>query len=148
MATFAKVWQEEVRRLARKEIKLSVTKAQKDVATLRRSVAELRRRIEKLDRDKKRIERRTLKLGGASTAKAPDEAEGARISSGTIRRLRARLGLTQAELAALLDVSPQSVYQWESREGRLRLRSETRKAGIDVRQIGVREARRRLETMR
>jgi DNA-binding transcriptional regulator YiaG len=148
MATFAKVWQEEVRRLARKEIKLSVTKAQKDVATLRRTIAQLRRRIEKLDRDKTRIERRTLKLGGASPAVAPSETDGARVSSGMIRRLRDRLGLTQAELAKLLDVSPQSVYQWESKQGRLRLRSATLKAVVDVRRIGVREARRRLEAMR
>ena len=70
-----------------------------------------------------------------------------RVSGKSIRKMRHKLGLTQGEFAQLLGVSGQSVYQWERKDGPLKLRSATRKAVAEARTWGVREARRRLEEM-
>ena len=52
--------------------------------------------------------------------------------------------MSQAELAELVGVSEQSVYMWEQRDGPLKLRDTSKSALLDLREIGVREARARL----
>ena len=76
---------------------------------------------------------------------AADELDKARITGGMIKRIRKRLGISQADLAKLLGVSGQSVYQWEKKTGRLTLRGNTKSAIVDVRKLGKRDAKRRLE---
>jgi DNA-binding transcriptional regulator YiaG len=49
----------------------------------------------------------------AKLAAAPEEVKAARISPGLIKRLRARLGITQGELATLVGVSTSAVGSWE-----------------------------------
>ena len=80
----------------------------------------------------------------APNAAVDESALGARISSKMIKRMRDRLGLTQAALADLLGVSAQTVYQWERKNGPLQLRGRTRAAVVEVRSLGKREAMRRL----
>jgi DNA-binding transcriptional regulator YiaG len=57
--------------------------------------------------------------------------------------LRKRLDLSAAELAQLLGVSMQSVYNWEHKKSAPR--KEQVAAIVALRSIGKREARRRLE---
>ena len=147
MANFTKQFQEEVRRLARKETKDSLAELKRENIELRRAISGLRKRIERLEREKK-------KLGKEIAQVLPDEAEEpidtspaerARFSSTTIKNLRKKLRLTQAELAELAEVTGQSVYQWERKGGPLQLRKATRDKLYELRGIGVREARRRVE---
>ena len=65
-----------------------------------------------------------------------------------IRSIRARLKLSQADFAALVNVSPQSVLQWEHKEGRLAFLGQTKAAIIEVRKMKVREAKRRLQEIK
>ena len=60
----------------------------------------------------------------------------------TLRRIRAKLGVTQAELAKLVGVSGNAAWQWEA--GRATPRGRKIKAIQDLTKIGKREARRRL----
>jgi DNA-binding transcriptional regulator YiaG len=143
---FSKLFQEEVRRLARKEVKDAVDGLRKDTADYRHAIADLKRRIGALEQANKRLARQTVQPVPEPAAEETDAADRLRISSDTVLRLRQKLGLSQADFAKLLGVSGQSVYQWERRKGRLNLRGATRKAFLDVRDIGVREARKRLET--
>lgn len=144
MANFIKLFQDEVRRLARKEAKDDVARLRKDNVELKRVLAQIRQRLAKLEQEKKRLTKVVAKVQPVP-AEAPDsEADRARISSKTIRTLRARLGLTQAELADLVGVSGQSVYQWERRDGQLQLRKATKKAVVALKTMGAREAKKRL----
>ena len=59
-----------------------------------------------------------------------------------IKRVRAKVGVTQAELAALLGVSHSAVAKWEA--GRISPRPETAAILQNLERIGKREARRRL----
>lgn len=145
MANFAAAFKDEIRRLARKEIKDDVGKLHKFIAEMRRAVAMLKRRVRSLETENRRLAREVA--GGPKTEVATPEqkADRARISGRAVLRLREKLRLTQAEFARLVGVSAQSVYQWERKGGRLRLRSATKAALLDVRTIGAREARRRLQ---
>ena len=92
------------------------------------------------------------------TAGAPESARAtpaaARQSTGAaktpaltgkaVRRLRARLGVTQAQLARLLSVSTGSVANWEKQPGPLKLQARTREALVAARGLSSKEARAKL----
>ena len=148
MPNFTKMFQEEVRRLARKEFKAFLENVRRDLVETRRAVSQLRKTVASLQKENKRIAEKVVKGALQRVPEETEEKDRARISSKTIRTMREKLGLTQVEMGKLLDVSSQSVYQWERRGGRLRLRNATRKAVLELKKIGVREARRRLEAMK
>lgn len=60
--------------------------------------------------------------------KTPDVAPPFRPTGARVRRLRRRSGLTVAEFAARLGVTPATVYRWESARGRLNLRTASHNA--------------------
>lgn len=144
MPNIQQVLREEIRRLARKEARDEVASVKKDTVRLKRDVAQLKRDIEELQRDN-RVLRQTLKRLTDAQVPEQDELQNMRITGKMIRKLRDRLKLTQAELAQLMNVSPQSVYQWERKDGTIRMRMVTRVALQRVRQMGVREARAELD---
>lgn len=146
MPQFSALFQAEVRRLARKELKSEIAQIRRQNTELRRHVATLKRALAQAIAGQKRLARNI-----SAPQQKNNEAESAtrqRISSKTIRTLRAKLRLTQAEFAKLVGVSGQAVYQWERGDGRLRLRHTTRQAIADIKNIGAREARKRLESRR
>lgn len=138
---------DEIRRLARKEVKEATAKLHKSNVLLKRAVADHKRRIADLERQNKQL-LAEAESRRAKTLKASDTEVGrARITGDMIRRTRAKLRLSQSELAKLLGVSGQSVYQWERKGGRLQLRGGTKAAVVEVRTLGAREAKRRLESL-
>lgn len=149
MATFAKQWQDEVRRLARKETKDDLLSLKSENVALKKQIASLKKRLDDIERHGKKL-RKTVEKVAPDAVPADAEEQGGpriRVTGKTVRTLRARLGLTQAEFAALLGVTGQSVYQWERRDDRIRLRNATREAFAAIKTIGSREARRRLEAL-
>jgi len=147
LATFAQRFQDEIRRLARKELKGELASLRGENVALRRTVSELRKRVDKLARTTKKVEKAAVELEVVKPEREEDDAVRARISGKTIRNLRARLGLTQADFARLVDVSPQSVYQWEREDRQLRLRKATKAAVVAAKGLGARAARAKLEEM-
>lgn len=63
-----------------------------------------------------------------------------------LRSMRQKLGLSAAELASLIGVSEQSVYNWEQKKATPR--REQVAAIVGLRGIGKKEARARLEKAR
>ena len=148
MADVAKVLKEEIQRLARKEAKAAVAQLRKDNAVLKRTIAEHKRRLAKLERENKDLLREANKRGKAmaqATQVADTEVEKARITAKMIRGLRAKLKLSQPEFAKLVDVNPQTVYQWEHKSGRLAFRGGAKARIVEVRKITASEARALLE---
>ena len=144
MPNIAVVLRDEIHRLARKAAKPTFGKFQKDGAALKRWVADLKRRMAKLEAEHKRVWSRIEAIEGAVPKAAPGDVAKARFSAKTNKGLRLKLGVSQGELGKLVGVSTNSVYKWEQKSGRLRIRQKTAAALVALRGMGKREMRARL----
>lgn len=144
MPRFAAVLQEEIRRLARKEVRALTAVTRRAAAQHRRDIAGLKRQARLLARQVAALE--TLERGHAAVAPAPETAvERARFSPGWIKARRGRLKLSAEAYGKLIGVSGLTVYQWE--RGKTRPRKGALARLVAVRDIGRREALRRLEML-
>ena len=139
MPNLNQVFREEISRLARREVKQIVDPLQKQIRDLRGKVREQKRELEKLEKelagkaDKERV----------IAPRTVSEEDDVRIRKGSVKKHRERLGISQREMALLLDVSPLTISNWEtdksSPSGKNRL------AFAELRGMGVREVWQRLE---
>jgi len=130
MPNIANVLREEIQRLARKEVKAAIASLKKDNATLKRTAAEHKRRLARLERDTRHLLTQAKKMQATAEKPSDDEVEKARITAKMIKGVRDRLGLSQADLAKILDTATNTVYLWEQKEGRLTFRNPETKAAI------------------
>ncbi len=144
MPNIAVVLKEEICRLARKETKPAFRRLHKDAATLKKWAADVKRRLSALEGLGKRLTALVEELQGVVPKAAPEKVEKARFTAKTIKLLRKKLGVSQTELGTLVGVSTNSVYKWEQKKGRLKLRDATVGALVAIRGLGKREARIRL----
>lgn len=147
MANIAAVLREEICRLAKKETKPVIEKIRKDVAELKRTLVDYRRRITELERDNRRLVSEAEARRMAEIKPTAEDLETARFTARSVRKLREKLGLSRREFGELLGVSGACITNWEQKDGRLALHERTKAALIEVRNLGVREARARLEEM-
>lgn len=145
MPNFSKMFQEEVRRLARKEAKTDLSRLKIEVVELRKALSATRKQLASLQQGLKRVKK--VVPMPVEAENEDGRASGGRVSAKTIIKLRERLGLTQGEFAKLVGVTGQSIYQWEHKEGTLTFRRGAKERIIALKGIGSREARRRLEEM-
>ena len=152
MANLTTVLNEEIRRLARKEIRAALAKTQKQVADHRRQIAELKRanvdlnrRVNFLEkREKQRLEQPAEpKVVIQQADGSVEPATTARFSRKWLAKHRAKLGFSAAEYAKLVGCSPLSIYKWEKGESTPRIAQ--REALAAIRGIGKREALARIE---
>src|SRR5690348_4948196 len=109
MPNFSSVLKAEITRLARKEIKSAVDPIRKTNAAHRREIAELKRQLLSLQRALKAFRRPAREKIDESS-----QARTRRFSAEGLKALRARLGLSAADLGQLVGASGQSVYNWEA----------------------------------
>ena len=136
----------EIARIARKEAKQAVAPLHKPTTGARHVLADLKRRVAALEKENKRMATLLSKIPQPAPEEAPAKAKGW-ISGKGVRSLRQKLGLSQEAFAKLVGVSPNCVYQWESKPGMLRLRKTTRSAVFATRELGAREAKDKLAEM-
>src|SRR5688572_12313333 len=145
MTTLAIALKDEIRRLARKEIKAQTGRTARAVAQYRREIARLKR--QQRDNEKK------LAFLAAQTSKstaspkiAAESANGdSRFSARSVRAQRRRTGLSAADYAKLVGVSPLTIYNWEHNKSRPR--KEQFAALVAMRGIGKRQAIKKLESL-
>ncbi|MEW6025615.1 MAG: helix-turn-helix transcriptional regulator [Pseudomonadota bacterium] len=131
---------EEITRLARRALRGETETLKKASSRYRSDIAALKRRIEAQEKQIARLEK--------MLSKVPEPADNAetetklRFKPQGVRAQRTRLGLSAAELGALVGVSAQTIYNWET--GSTRPRAEQLAALAAVRKMGKREARARL----
>ena len=148
MPNVASVLREEIQRLARKQVKAGLSPVKRETVRLKKSVADLRGQVTALSRTTRELLAKvTAMVASQETEAATKPAAGLRPTSRSLGALRRRLGLTQVQFGKLLGVSGQAAGQWESKGGRVRMRSATLAALAGIQEIGRREARRRLEAM-
>ena len=144
MPNLAATLKEEIRRLAKKEIKAETGTTKQAVAQYRRDIAKLKRLLQAQQKEINALKSQQRK--GAAKPQADEEAvESARFSSKSVRSQRNRLGLSAPDYAKLVGVSPLTIYNWE--KGKNRPQAAQLAALVAVRGIGKREAIQRLEAI-
>ena len=130
---------DEIRRLARKEIKAALTPLQGTISALKKQVAEQKRQIAALEKRCATPEPEAA----ATVAAAGEDEKQIRLNASGILRLRTKLGLTQGEFAKVLGVAMHTVSVWE--QGRRVPRHSHKVRICALRGIGKRELKKMLE---
>jgi len=145
MSQLMSVMKDEIRRIARKEIRAATAGLKKDQTMFRKAVAGLRRQTKEHRSTIRQLLQVVTKQARTATM-APETAEGSKVwvTAKGIRARRKKLKLSQAQFGKLIGVSGNTVLKWEHRSGPLKLRSRTRRAFLAIRDLGIREARLRL----
>jgi DNA-binding transcriptional regulator YiaG len=145
MTTLAVALKDEIRRLARKEIKALTGKTTRAVAQYRREIAKLKRQLR--EQDKK------ITSLASPGRKRLDEPQGTgdlngsvRFSARSAKAQRRRTSLSAADYARLVGVSPITIYNWEN--GKSRPRNELLASLVALRGLGKREAQGKLDLMK
>ena len=143
MPNIGALLKQEIARLSRREIRAETMTAKKASAQYRRDIAALKRDVQLLKRQVALLARRSLGKPPAVS----DNANGRKLRfvAKGLRSQRKRLGLSAESFAKLVNVSAQSVYNWE--QGHATPRAEQIKAIAALRGIGKREAQARLSQM-
>lgn len=144
MPKLAEVLRGEIIRISRREARIATAGVREAKIKLIKTVADLRRKIAKLQGENKWLVAAEKKRLTQKPQVAPEASKKARLTSKGIRRLRKKLGLSQANFAKLLGASTQTVHMWETKGGPLRLRGNTLAAVLSSREMGAREAKRRI----
>jgi DNA-binding transcriptional regulator YiaG len=135
---------DEISRLCRREIRKTVAGVKKASVSYRRDIAALKRQVAALQKKSAFLEKRTSAAGESKSAALP--ARPVRFVAKGLRSLRARLGLSASQLALLLGVSEQSVYNWETKKATPR--KEQLASIIALRGVGKREVKARLDVVK
>lgn len=119
MSNIAAILKSEISRIARKEVRAETEGLKKQSTQYRGQIAALKRQVADLEK----LLRKQSK-GPKTAATAPVDEEGARggfrFRSKGFAAHRQRLGLSAAQAGALLGVSSQTIYHWETGKARPR----------------------------
>ena len=137
MTTLAIALKDEIRRLARKEIRVQTGRTSRAVAQYRREIARLKRQQRESEKRLAYLSAKMQKSPGVPTV-VPDLNGSTRFSARSVRAQRRRSGLSAADYAKLVGVSPLTIYNWEHNKSRPRQNQFT--ALVALRGLGKREA--------
>ena len=143
MPNIAAVLREEIRRLAKREIKINTSSTKGAVAQFRRDIAKLKRELGEQRKEIAFLKTQEKKHLDQFQVKEEDKLEDVRFSARSVKAQRSRLGLSAANYGKLVGVSEITIYSWE--HGNSRPRKAQLAALISVRGIGKRDALAKLE---
>jgi DNA-binding transcriptional regulator YiaG len=146
MPNIAAVLKDEIRRLARREIKASTSSTKSAVVQYRNDIAKLKRTVQAQQKEITFLKAQERKRLGQPQAKGEEELEGVRYSARSVQAQRKRLGLSAADFGELVGVSGLTIYNWE--HGKSRPGKENFAALVAVREMGKREALAKLELLK
>jgi len=146
MQTFAAALKDEIRRLARKEIRSQISAIKRAIGQYRHDIARIKRQLAACQRLLDRADARAGRGPRASESEESPVQPRNRFSARSVRAQRRRLKLSAAEFGRLVGVSGQTIYQWE--QGKSRPRKSQFAALVALRSIRRREALGRLEEKR
>ena len=143
MPSIAAVFNQEITRLARKEVKMQTEVIRRANTHHRRNIAQLKRQVAGLSKQVAYLEQQERKRAAKGTPVAI--AKGRRFSAHGLKTHRERVGLSAADYSQLVGVTAQTVYSWE--QGKSKPRDEQLAALVAVRELGKREALKRLDLL-
>ena len=141
MPDIKQVLNEEIRRLAKKEIKIALVPLAAVVAEQKRQIAELKKELKAI---KSKAPEKMIFEQPAPDGKNGEEVK-LRLNAAGIIKIRTKLKLTQGRFAALLGVSTHTVSFWEL--GKVVPRAKMKKAICALRSLGRRELKKRLAAL-
>ena len=133
MSDFKLTFQEEVRRLARKEVKT----ANDTITAQQKTIRELTKRIEALEKKQAVAAPVAPKDDKKAEAVIPAKSGKARFSPKTIIKFRKKYGISQKAVAAILGVAAFTVSHWET--GKCRPRANQVEAISALAKLGKRK---------
>ncbi len=139
MPNLTSVLNDQIRRLARREIRANTKSIKRATGHYRRDIAELKRQVAQL---LKQVSVLQKQVPQKTVTASPEAVQGARLRIDGLKAHRARLGLSAKEYGRLLGVSDLTVYNWEG--GKSKPRRSHLPSIVAVRGIGKREAMQRL----
>lgn len=142
MPNIAAVLKDEIRRLARKEIKGQMQVTKKVTAQSRREIAALKKQLTQQQKKLKSLQTQLNRQLGSQESSQPKD--GIRFSARSVKAQRKRLGLSAQDYGRLIGVTGLTIYNWE--QGKSRPRQQQLAAFVEVRGIGKREAAKKLES--
>jgi DNA-binding transcriptional regulator YiaG len=144
MPNIAAVLKDEIRRLAKKEIKAEIGTTKNAVVQYRKDIAKLKRLVQAQQREISFLKTQEQKrLGQQPTAEEP--IDNVRFSARSVKAQRNRLKLSAEDYGKLVGVSALTIYSWE--QGKSRPRNAQLGRLVAVRGIGKREALAKLEVL-
>ena len=138
MSNILKELKAEISRLAKKEARAVVAPVKKASATYRGLIAGLRKQVNALQKEVAGLKRAMPKADKVLANKTEPEGR-FWITGKGVRKLRKRLGLTQAVFGKLVGVTPNAVVLWERKDGKIGLRKATAGRLQEIRGKGKRE---------
>lgn len=96
---------DEIRRLARKEVKIAMEPVLENIANLKKLCAEQKKQIQRLEK--------ALNDAGNPVVEEEEKPRSCRLNAAGIIRIRGKLKLTQSEFGKLLGVTMHTVSIWE-----------------------------------
>lgn len=143
MPNIAVALREEIIRLARKELRTETAGLKMAVGRYRSEIAVLKKRLSAVEQQLSRRRKEDVQAIGATDVES--NASKIRFTAKGFRSMRERLGLSGSEVAELLKVSVQTIYNWEAGTSRPR---EPQLSAIGVlRKTGKRELAARLNAV-
>jgi len=149
VSNIASVFKDEVARQVRRQLRGETESLKKASNRYRSDIAALKRRIDALEKQVSHLEKSAKANAPPAATVDPDtklrfkpQAK-LRFKAQGIRAQRTRLDLSAPEMGALIGVSAQTIYNWET--GKTRPRPEQMPAIAAVRKMGKREAKARLD---
>ena len=130
---------DEIRRLARKEIRIALEPLMTQIANQKKTISDLKKQI--VDLEKMMRKANPEKIAEIEEA-AENEDTKIRLNAAGIIRIRKKHKLTQSELAKLLGVATHTVSIWEL--GKSAPRAAMKQKICDLRSVGKREINARL----
>lgn len=137
MPDIKQILNDEIRRLARKELKAALAPLVKQISDQRKIIAGLKKELAALACEKK-----AAKEVRAETVPVQEDPKKLRLSPDGILKIRTKLKLSQEKFAVLLGVSGHTVSLWES--GKVAPRANAKAAICALRSVGKKELKRRL----
>lgn len=132
------VLNDQIRRLAKREIKANTKVVRNATVQYRHAIAALKRQVNDLTKRLALVEKHQPK----EIAPPPEVLEKGRFRAVGVKAHRAKLGLSAKEYAKLVGVDELSIYRWES--GKTTPRQAQKSKWLAIRGLGKRETLQRL----
>ena len=133
---------DEIRRLARKEIRIAMESVSTQISAQKKIISDMKKQIADLE---KLLRKTNSEKIAEIEENAENEDNKIRLNAAGIIRIRKKYKLTQAELAKLLDVATHTVSIWEL--GKSAPRAAMKQKICDLRTLGKREINARLSAL-
>jgi len=146
MPKYVRHLQEEISRLARKEVAQSQKSLKKTAVDVRKENSELKKRVKSLE---KAVEALQKAVGCEKKIKempSTEEVKGKRIQPRSIATLRKKHGLSVLKMAQLLDINNKSLDRWEKGIGKPQ--SESKKKLLAFKKLSKSEVRKMLAALK